>query len=488
MKKRATLAILLLTVCVILLAACKDGAAPSDSPTVSAPSQTPSSPSPASPSVSVPPGSPNGPAGDYIADFTDGKTGYLLLNTGSPDTDANAVMEIADAGNDGGLKMTVAGGRTLRLGLDVNAILGSRSGDLRTVVFDVYVEYPDGTFRAVEGSINAYDADLNVVANKVWSVYLASRNPNQATLSLDAGSNVRMLEFTRSTDGAYDAGERPSIVYIKSIAFYDDKNTAIPINTDAMWAGPEAYGEAPAMITARPKPGYFVDEGAGKRRFPIADMIGPYATITIVYTPAPDTGDLEVIFKSPDHGHWAQCKVDSITEEGAQRRAVITAESIEKQYPGCIAGAAGTSERGVVLTNWNAGTSIDEIIIEGALGIPADATDFTDEGGGKLRFAIADLISPFSEIRIRYVPAPDSGNLEIIVKSPDHGYWAQCQVDEILTEGSVRCAIITAESIEKQHPGCIQSAAGTDERGVVITNWNADTVIKDILILSPLVP
>lgn len=423
-------------------------------------------------------------------DFADGKTDFLLLNKGNPDTDTDAVMAVADLDGAKALCLTASNGNTLRVGINTTGLLGDRAADLRTVVLDVYAEYPDGNFKAVEGSLTAYDSAMNALADNVWTVYMATRNPNQAKLTLEADLPVSILEFTRTIDGAYDNGDTPAVIYIKSMAFYDADNKAIPVDTSAGWTGPEGYGEAPPSITATPDPTVFVDEGGGKRRFPIAHLIGPYSVVTVVYTPAENSGALEVIVKDPENGYWAQNAVNEIIEDGAQRRAVITAESIEKKFPGALTRASETSERGVVLTNWNAGTTIDEIIIENAAGLIINVKDITDEGGGKFRYAIADKIAPYSELRILYTPAVYAGgdNLELIVKDPDNGYWLQNAADDILEFGNGKqyLAVFKADTIEQNAPGAFERAGGTDEKGIIITNWSPDTVIDEILIVNPL--
>jgi len=195
----------------------------------------------------TPPGGedPPPPAAVYIIDFADGKKDFLMMNTGAPGTDKDSKMEVATVDGASALKMTAPNGGALRLGINVSGLLGAKAADVKTVVFDVYAEYPDGNFSAVSGRITAMSGELSSFADSTWQIYLASRNPNQATLELDesfaAGANL--IEFSCTTNGPAERGETPAVIYIKSIAFYDAANSGLKVDTAAGWAAPDGYGD-----------------------------------------------------------------------------------------------------------------------------------------------------------------------------------------------------------------------------------------------------
>jgi len=195
-----------------------------------------------------PPPPPPSPPAVYTVDFSDGKSGFLMMNTGTPGTDPDSRMEIGNADGASALKMTAPNGGTLRLGINVDGLLGDRVTDVRMVVIEVYAEYPGGNFSAVSGRVAAMSGDMSAIADSAWQVYLSTRNPNTAMLEISADSGFsaagpNLIEFSCTTNGPADRGETPAVICIKSIAFYDAGNTAIKVNTDAGWAAPEGYGE-----------------------------------------------------------------------------------------------------------------------------------------------------------------------------------------------------------------------------------------------------
>jgi len=196
-----------------------------------------------------PPGTqdPPPPAAIYTLDFADGKTDFLMMNTGSPGTDKDSKFEVANVDGASALKMTAPNAKSLRLGINVSGLLGDKAKDVRTIVFDIYAEYPDGNFSAVSGVITAMSDDLIPFAETNWQIYLESRNPNPTTLNFAAdeafGSGANLIEFACLTNGPADRGETPAVIVIKSIEFFDSSNAGISLNTAAGWSAPEGYGD-----------------------------------------------------------------------------------------------------------------------------------------------------------------------------------------------------------------------------------------------------
>jgi len=205
-------------------------------------------PAPTPPPQETPaPTPPPPPPTVYVLDFEDGKTGFLSMNVGSPGTDPNSKLDIGSVDGANALKLTAPDGKALRLGINVDGLLGSRVTEVRTVVFDVYAEYPDGNFSAVSGRVSAMSGDTVPFAENSWQIYLATRNPAQATLEIGAdgfsAAGPNLIEFMCNTNGPADRGETPAVIVIKSIAFYDADNVAIKADTSASWAAPDGYGE-----------------------------------------------------------------------------------------------------------------------------------------------------------------------------------------------------------------------------------------------------
>ena len=238
MKRKKWLCILLCCgLLLTMLAACGDAG---DSGTPSTPPGEQEPP---------PPPPPPSPPATYTVDFADGKTGFLMMNTGTPGTDQDSKLELGSADGANAIKMTAPNGGTLRLGINVDGLLGDSVTDVRMIVFEVYAEYPDGNFSAVSGRVAAMSGDMTPFAESPWQVYLKTRNPNTVMLELRSDSvfstaGPNLIEFSCTTNGPAERGETPAVICIKSIAFYDASNTAIKVITDAGWAAPEGYGDA----------------------------------------------------------------------------------------------------------------------------------------------------------------------------------------------------------------------------------------------------
>jgi len=186
------------------------------------------------------------PAVNYAVDFSDGKTGFLMMNTGAPGTDPDSKLEVGTVDGVNALKLTAPGGKALRLGINLDGLLGSRISDVKTVVLDLYAQYPDGNFHAVSGRISFMSGDTNPFDETNWQIYLATRNPTQYIIDIDGSafsSGANILEISCTTNGPADKGETPAVIVIKSIAFFDSDNLAIEVNTDAGWAAPDGYGD-----------------------------------------------------------------------------------------------------------------------------------------------------------------------------------------------------------------------------------------------------
>jgi len=216
------------------LAACSDGGGSND------PAPTPAPPATPAPTPAPPPTV-------YEINFADGKHSFLSMNTGAPGTDPDSKLEIANVDGANALRMTAPNGKALRLGINLDGLLGSRAVDVKTVVLDVYAEYPDGNFSAVSGRISAMSGDTTPFSEDTWQIYLASRNPIQAIFEVGgdgfSAAGPNLVEFSCTTNGPASRGDTPAAIVIKSIAFYDSGNEAIKADTAAGWAAPEGYGE-----------------------------------------------------------------------------------------------------------------------------------------------------------------------------------------------------------------------------------------------------
>ena len=244
MKKRILLCALLC--CFLLLpslAACTGGTTPTD-PTPSEPVDDPT--------VEV-------QKTLYTVDFADGKTDFLMLDTGTLGNDPQCGMELKTFDGENVLALTAPNGGAVRVGINVSGLLGERAADVSTIVFDIYAEFPDGRFSAVGGKLRAMSGDLEPIAEDDWLIYIDTRNPGQAVLELgengfsSAGANL--VEFSLITNGPVTRGEAAAEIYIQGITFFDSSYTGLSVNTSAGWEAPAGYGDpTPVAIWDLPNP------------------------------------------------------------------------------------------------------------------------------------------------------------------------------------------------------------------------------------------
>ena len=244
MRKKLLLTLCLILSSVLLLAACL----PADEPEVDPVPMPEVPPLPDAPQP-LPPVDPIGDGDTFVVDFSDGNINFLLLDFTVRGIDIGATFEVATVDGASALRLVAPSGEDFRLGINVDGLLGARVTDVRTIVFEVYAEFPGGRFAAQTGEITAFLGSLDDSVTQPWTVYLDTRNPNNGIftfaddISFVAGG-PNLLEFARTADRAAE----PAIIYIKTITFFDSDNIAIPVNTNAGWGGPQGYGVAPETV------------------------------------------------------------------------------------------------------------------------------------------------------------------------------------------------------------------------------------------------
>ncbi len=176
-------------------------------------------------------------------DFEDGSYGFLGVSKPNGNA-ADATIEIADFNGSKALKVS-APAKSPYVGINVEGLLGDRLADLRSVSAEFGVDNAeDGTFYAVSGVIYCYVGEANDKVTGNWSVYMAKKNPNSATLTLDddkafvpgAGNYV---EISKETDNyVTKKGGTPVTFYIDNIQFLDAEGNPLPLDLTAEYVAP----------------------------------------------------------------------------------------------------------------------------------------------------------------------------------------------------------------------------------------------------------
>lgn len=175
------------------------------------------------------------PAGDVSIDFEDGVYGFMGVDkTVNPVADDSALSVVDFAGSKA-LKVET-NGKAPYIGMQVDALLGDKAADVRTVEMSLGIENPDGKFSAVSGKIYAFLGAENERKDGDWSVYLETANPKTAVYEVPADMTFgdgNYMVVSLETDTGKDAGATPAVLYIDNIAFKDASGNVIAADTSA---------------------------------------------------------------------------------------------------------------------------------------------------------------------------------------------------------------------------------------------------------------
>lgn len=175
------------------------------------------------------------PAGEVSIDFEDGVYGCAGVDKSVNPAGDDAALSVADFAGSKALKVET-NGKAPYVGFQVDALLGDKAADVRTVEMSLGIENPDGKFNAVSGKIYAFLGAEKERKDGDWSVYLETANPKTAVYELPddmAFGEGNYMVLSLETDNGKDAGETPAILYIDNIAFKDASGNVIAADTSA---------------------------------------------------------------------------------------------------------------------------------------------------------------------------------------------------------------------------------------------------------------
>ena len=154
-----------------------------------------------------------------------------------------SVLSVATFNGSKALYVQNAGGSEMYVGIDVDAILGDKVTEVRSISMTVGTEHSDGKFAAVSGNLFAYTGDA-LTENQLegWSVYMEHKNPYNITFTMPEG-----VAFTAGNDNYIclaklkDNGKVFSSLYIDDIRFFDANGNVLKGDTTVVMEAPDKF-------------------------------------------------------------------------------------------------------------------------------------------------------------------------------------------------------------------------------------------------------
>ena len=168
-------------------------------------------------------------------DFEDGVYGFAGVDKSVNQSGDDSVLSVADFDGSKALKVE-SQGKAPYVGIQVDALLGDKAGDVRTVELSIGTENPDGEFNASSGKVYAFLGEENARNESEWSVYLETANPKTITYKVPDGLSFtegNYMVISLETDTGKDKGASPAVLYLDNITFKDASGNVIAADTSA---------------------------------------------------------------------------------------------------------------------------------------------------------------------------------------------------------------------------------------------------------------
>jgi len=250
-------------------------------------------------------------------DFEDGKSAFVMMST-KPRKADDSTLSVKDFNGSKALFVENHTGGELYIGIDVDALLGDKVTEVRSIQMDIGTEYADGTFSASAGNLYAYTgADLKENKLAGWSVYMANKNPKTATFAMeDADGNP--ISFTAGNNNYIvlvkddDTGAVASSMYLDNIAFIDANGSVIAADSSAVMEEPfEGYRKvvkeeepaAPGSVTVALDESYMGD-WAATTAIPAAEFAAFSGDVTVTLKYEVQSGYDYYLLKPIDLTDW----------------------------------------------------------------------------------------------------------------------------------------------------------------------------------------
>ena len=227
------LAVLLAAVMTVSLVACGEAQTGTDVEPTTAPTQ-----------VAEPTKAPDPtPVPDEISiDFEDGNFGFAMMKT-KPRKADESILSVADVNGSKALYVQHVDAAEMHVGIDVDAILGEKVTEVRTISFSIGTEHGDAKFASAAGQVLVYTTEaLTETKLGDWSVYMEKKNPKTVSYTLPEG-----VAFTAGNDNYFvinkleDTGSVVADFYVDDIRFYDANGNVLKGDTTVAMEAPNGF-------------------------------------------------------------------------------------------------------------------------------------------------------------------------------------------------------------------------------------------------------
>ena len=396
----------------------------------------------------------------YVIDFEDENYAMLGVSTATGDADASE-LSVVDYNKSKALRVDVKA-KNPYVAFNVEGLLGENLDKVRTITFDVGVELgSDGKFYAASGKLYTVTNGGDTKMGYDWSVYLKSKNPKTAKVTLKDvfftnGQGDTMM-ITKEADAFVDSdkfpGEEPRDIYLDNIMFLDENGEPLPLDLSAVWTAPETGADLSnlsVLTNAVELPGMGVEGGAwsqnGVEMSPefLAALV-PGSVVEISYES--EDGDIWVVMPWSAAG-WIRVAQGQATKNNSKNVAQITYEQFaallgeDTSTWGAMFQCEGSSAWKVYSVK--VGTPTAKIALSGKVEFPGFACEggAWGQNGFEMPQEIIDALVPGTALEISF--ESDSGDMWIVLPDAAAGWSRVLMMAAPVQNG---CAYITYEDI-----------------------------------------
>ncbi len=386
--------------------------------------------------------------GEVSIDFEDGAYGFAGIDKTVNSAGDDSVLSVEDFNGSKALKAT-AQGKSMYIGIQVDALLGDDVSKVATVEMSIGSENPDGTFYSTSGCVYAFLGEDNSKDYTEWSVYLEDANPKTVTYTVPDGQSFtagNYMVVSMETDTGRDKGAAPANMYIDNIVFKDASGNVLTADTSAEYVAAdtgEDRSNLSGLADAVEFEGFSTSaDGWAQAGFTmpqeIIDALVPGSVVEISYSS--ENGDIWLVMNEAAVG-WSRVGQgdadgsgsDSAYINGSKNIAQITYEQIAA-ICGDDVSTWGTTMQCEASGAWEVfsvkvGTKAPNYAVLNAVEFEGFAVsgDGWAQNGATMPQEIIDALVPGSVVEITYTS--ESGEIWLVMPNAEAGWMRVAQGD-----------------------------------------------------------